>query len=296
VLTGSPGEGYSYHWSTGAGIAEIIVEEAGTYIVTVTNLDGCTASDTVSITLAEAVTASITASGDQLCPGDTLELSGAGAPELLWLDTSFVIVTPNARNVSFVPAGTAAYGLIAANDCFSDTAYVVVEVSVRLAFAGPDTCVADQRSVLLEASGAEDYRWWDATRRTELGRTAQLQVSPDSTTYFFVEMTDSLGCTYLDSVLVEVLFLDELDLQAVNTITPNGDGYNDVLEFPNLTKFDNYSLTIFNRHGMTVYQSLRYQNDWNGVRNGEPLPEGVYFYVLRVGQLELKSSLTLIRD
>ena len=296
VLVAGEQPGNTYLWSTGAATPTLSVSAGGDYAVTVTNPDGCSASDTASITLAETVTASINASDNQLCPGETLTLTGTGASQLLWVDTSFVITTPNAASVTFVPASTATYGLVAMNECFIDTAYTLVEVATQQAFAGPDTCVANQRTVVISADGAESYQWLDKTQKIVLGDAAQLQVSPDSTTVFYVEMTDSAGCSYLDSVLVEVLFLDELDLQAINTITPNGDGYNDVLEFPNLTKFDTYSLTIFNRHGATVYDSFNYQNDWDGTRNGSPLPEGVYFYILRIGQQELKSSLTLIRD
>jgi gliding motility-associated-like protein len=296
VLAAGEQPGNTYLWSTGAASPTLTVSAGGDYAVTVTNADGCTASDTVSVMLAEAITASITASDNQLCPDEALTLTGTGASQLLWIDTSFAITTPNAASVTFVPASTAIYGLIAMNECFSDTAYTVIEVATQLAFAGPDTCVANQRTVVISASGAESYQWWDETQKITLGNAAQLQVSPDSTTVFYVEMTDSAGCSYLDSVQVEVLFLDELDLQAINTITPNGDGYNDVLEFPNLTKFDTYTLTVFNRHGTTVYDSFNYQNDWDGTRNGAPLPEGVYFYILRIGQQELKSSLTIIRD
>ena len=296
VLVAGEQPGNTYLWSTGAATPTLTVSAGGDYAVTVTNADGCTASDTASIMLAEAVTASITASDNRLCPDEALTLTGTGASQLLWVDTSFAITTPNAASVTFVPASTATYGLVAMNECFSDTAYTFIEVAIQQAFAGPDTCVANQRTVVISASGAESYQWWDETQKITLGDAAQLQVSPDSTTVFYVEMTDSAGCSYLDSVQVEVLFLDELDLQAINTITPNGDGYNDVLKFPNLTKFDTYSLTIFNRHGATVYDSFNYQNDWDGTRNGSPLPEGVYFYILRIGQQELKSSLTLIRD
>jgi gliding motility-associated-like protein len=294
VAGGQPGD--AYVWSTGAVEPTLTVGAAGEYAVTVTNTEGCASSDTVSVTLGEAVTASITASGTQLCPGDTLSLAGSGASSLLWIDTSFMITRINAANVSLAPMATAEYGLIVTNKCFSDTTYLEVSVSVQQAFAGPDTCVAFRRPALLFAAGAETYQWWDETRTTELGTSAELTVTPDSTTWYYVNMTDSLGCQFTDSVQVEILYLEDLDLPAINTITPNGDGFNDVLEFPNLTKFDTYTLTVFNRHGMTVYDSFNYQNDWDGTRNGEPLPEGVYFYILRIGQQELKSSLTIIRE
>lgn len=286
----------TYSWSNGAAAASLEVSTAGTYAVTVTNELGCSEADMVTVTFLAPVIASIQASGEVLCPGDTLRLIGEGGAEVLWIDTSFAIAMPTVAEVAFIPESTAVYGLIVSNRCFSDTAYVTVGVADRQAFVSPDTCIAYRRDAVLETTGSMATVWWDAARTSILGKEAVLTVSPDSTTLYRVELVDTLGCAYWDSVLVEILYLDDFKPDPINIITPNGDGYNDVLEFANLTKFDTYSLTIFNRHGMTVYDSFNYQNDWDGTRNGSPLPEGVYFYILRIGQIELKSSLTLIRD
>jgi gliding motility-associated-like protein len=37
-------------------------------------------------------------------------------------------------------------------------------------------------------------------------------------------------------------------------------------------------VTIFNRWGSVVFQSIGYKNPWDGTRNGEKLPMGTYFY------------------
>lgn len=44
-------DGSTYAWNTGAETASIMVTESGTYFVTVTTADGCTATDTVNITI-----------------------------------------------------------------------------------------------------------------------------------------------------------------------------------------------------------------------------------------------------
>ncbi|MGQ1947150.1 gliding motility-associated C-terminal domain-containing protein [Geofilum sp. OHC36d9] len=86
-----------------------------------------------------------------------------------------------------------------------------------------------------------------------------------------------------------------------NAFSPNGDGVNDVFKIEGLDKeFSDASqdpetqLTVFNRWGTIVYQSegLRYGNGgswWNGTSNysnmvsiGDDLPNGTYFYVLKV--------------
>ena len=69
----------------------------------------------------------------------------------------------------------------------------------------------------------------------------------------------------------------------VNTITPNGDGRNDVLIIPNFPKCNvtRMAIRIFNRWGNAVYENSEYGNEWDGKNNdGSPLPEGTYYYVL----------------
>jgi gliding motility-associated-like protein len=71
-----------------------------------------------------------------------------------------------------------------------------------------------------------------------------------------------------------------------NVITPNSDGLNETFVIPaqcvlsgdGLLKID---LTIFNQWGDFVYRSEDYQNDWDGTRNGDPLPEGTYYYLIK---------------
>ncbi len=75
-----------------------------------------------------------------------------------------------------------------------------------------------------------------------------------------------------------------------NVITPNGDGIGDRFIIPN---YDLISpiiyMTILNRWGDVVYSTEKntdphYDNQWQGTdNNGNPLPEGTYFYIFRGG-------------
>lgn len=81
-----------------------------------------------------------------------------------------------------------------------------------------------------------------------------------------------------------------------NVFTPNGDGVNDVFFIPGLDTYTENEITIINRWGNNVYEKTNYKNDWTG--NG--LPEGTYFYILKVKTLAgswdvYKGYLTLIR-
>ncbi|MFN4253901.1 MAG: HYR domain-containing protein [Saprospiraceae bacterium] len=70
-----------------------------------------------------------------------------------------------------------------------------------------------------------------------------------------------------------------------NVFTPNGDGVGDRMVIEN---FDDITtdivLIVLNRWGNIVYETKKYNNDWEGRDNdGNPLPEGSYIYILRGG-------------
>ncbi|WP_348668675.1 gliding motility-associated C-terminal domain-containing protein, partial [uncultured Polaribacter sp.] len=89
--------------------------------------------------------------------------------------------------------------------------------------------------------------------------------------------------------------LDHLDVTNCNTIpngfSPNGDGTNDTFVIPELSKYPNFKLEIFNRWGNEVYY---YNNNsredplwWDGYSTGRltlnntaPLPVGTYYYII----------------
>ena len=88
-------------------------------------------------------------------------------------------------------------------------------------------------------------------------------------------------------------------LDIPNAITPNGDGKNDILQIDGLDQYPNNELVIFNRWGDILYKSKPYMNDWQGVnQNGGELPEGTYYYVLRLNVNDGKvfsGNMTILR-
>ena len=84
-----------------------------------------------------------------------------------------------------------------------------------------------------------------------------------------------------------------------NAITPNGDGKNDALRIDGIDQYPNNELIIFNRWGDILYKAKPYHNDWQGTnQNGSDLPEGTYYYVLRLNVNDgkiLKGNMTILR-
>jgi large repetitive protein len=79
---------------------------------------------------------------------------------------------------------------------------------------------------------------------------------------------------------------EELVIEVVNVITPNGDNVNDVLIIPNIEKFKDNRVTIVDRWGSVLYQATGYNNgsvSWKGTNaSGTNVPTGTYFYIIEV--------------
>jgi gliding motility-associated-like protein len=102
----------------------------------------------------------------------------------------------------------------------------------------------------------------------------------------------SNGCDSLSILELSVL---DCEFQISNILTPNNDGQNDTWKVSDLTKISECNVSIFNRWGQPVFETTNYQNDWGGTKNGEPLPDGVYFYAIKCSKKEYTGSINLLR-
>ncbi|HOI31868.1 MAG: gliding motility-associated C-terminal domain-containing protein [Bacteroidales bacterium] len=81
----------------------------------------------------------------------------------------------------------------------------------------------------------------------------------------------------------------------MNLITPNGDGYNDKWLI-DLSTYGSAKVSVYSRNGRQVYNSNDYQNDWDGRFNGNPLPEGTYYYIIESADGKvIKGPISILR-
>lgn len=288
----------SYLWSTGATTSGITVSQPGTYGLTVTNADGCQATDAVEVQAGENVQLLLDNDFLDLCPGDSIELMVSGADTYLWIDTSASLNALDIANPIARPDTTVAYRVIGRSACGADTLDLEVFVYEVMAMAGPDTCIGPGTEAQLMAYGGLSYQWEDARYPVSDPNIPNPTASPEDSITYVVAITDYQGCVIRDSLVVLVANDPEATIRAVNMITPNGDGRNDVLYFPNIEKYGQNSLKVFNRWGNTVYQKVNYQQDeerFDGTYKGQPLPPGTYYYLLAFRTGEIKQKLTILR-
>ncbi|SMD08703.1 gliding motility-associated C-terminal domain-containing protein [Pedobacter nyackensis] len=82
-----------------------------------------------------------------------------------------------------------------------------------------------------------------------------------------------------------------------NAFSPNHDGSNDKWIIKGIENYPKVSVNIFNRYGERVFDAPNYKVPFEGNRNGNPLPAGVYYYVIKIGEgcRAISGSLTLLR-
>ncbi|MFB6307382.1 MAG: gliding motility-associated C-terminal domain-containing protein, partial [Flavobacteriales bacterium] len=110
-------------------------------------------------------------------------------------------------------------------------------------------------------------------------------------------VTNEYNCT--DTLIRDINVKGSLPPVLPSGFSPNNDGENDVL-YVKGGPFKSLNLKIYNKWGKKVFESNNKQNGWNGKKNGEDQPVGVYVYVLQVTTVdgkehELTGDVTLIR-
>ena len=82
-----------------------------------------------------------------------------------------------------------------------------------------------------------------------------------------------------------------------SVFSPNGDGVNDCFAPVGLEDFANcYSLVVFDRWGVAVFRSGSPNACWKGVNDaGDALPDGVYYYLLTLGDVEYPGAVEVLR-
>lgn len=97
---------------------------------------------------------------------------------------------------------------------------------------------------------------------------------------YSVTVTDKNGCSSTDFFSISTTLLN--DLEPTTVITPNSDGYNDTWYIkPVILPGESFEVMVYNRWGDEVYSNSSYANDWDGTYEGNALPEGAYYYVVK---------------
>jgi len=238
----------------------------------------CDADGSVSVALASE-TSGIIGSGAYTSNGRGLAPDGRFNPKLAGVGS---------HNIT--------YSYTSDNGCSASISKTIEVYQSPIADAGETlyTLLGDKITIPAKASGENlKYEWSPALG---LNQTDVLNpvASPDiDTEYTLTVTTQPNGCTAISKVLVKVL----QPIKPPNAFSPNGDHVNDVWQIANLESYPNATVEVFTRNGSKVFFSNRYNVPFDGNYQNEPLPVGVYYYVINPGngRKTITGSLTIIR-
>lgn len=300
----------SYRWSTGdtTEYCNVYPSQTTTYSCTVTYDNGCTAYDTVRVPVTELELPTITGV-DTICLGQssTLVATHPTSNQFRWSTgqtTSTITVSPQVTTEYVVSATMI-------GDCIvTDTFTVTVIQLPRPAFqASPTEIYVDNGigtvSCTNLTNGDYTLKWdfGDVFSNTNIVYDVE-DPSHDYTRAGFYTITltaiDTIGC--MDSIKTRVSVSVPYFFYIPNAFTPDGDGINETFAPKGAgVDPDNYSMQIFDRSGMLIFNTRNPYDYWDG-RNkyGQVCPEGVYIYLIRLLDLngedkEYTGTVTLVK-
>jgi large repetitive protein len=182
--------------------------------------------------------------------------------------------------------GVANDGVDSSRQSFILTANALPHVEIT---SDKGTTISKGDVVTLTATGGNSYTWNDGTTGS------LLEARPAEATTYTVTVKNTENCISDASVTIKVV--EDYKVDAVNIMTPNGDGKNDKWVIQNIDLYKNNEVRIYDRSGRLVYSKRNYNNEWDATMNGSPLAEGTYYYVLTFeGGKTAKGFITIIRD
>ncbi|MFN0187527.1 MAG: gliding motility-associated C-terminal domain-containing protein, partial [Bacteroidia bacterium] len=193
--------GYTYTWSTGSNATSITNLSIGNYTVTVTDANGCTASQnynlnyTAPIFLSSATNTSVPCYGDATGAIDLSHSGGTGPYLYKWSNNEAT------QDIAFLTAGTYSVTITDANGCTTALTHVVSQPAAPLSSSSTFNTVL----CFGDASGVIDYNVNGGTQNYSYlwsnGSTLEDIQQLTAGTYT-VLVTDANGCTLQDTISI----------------------------------------------------------------------------------------------
>lgn len=280
--------GIIYSWSpvtdlSNPNISNPVADPSATttYTVTVTDANGCSNTDDITVTV--LITPVADAGPDQtICFGDTAVLTASGGDSYVW-STGDVTAT-----ILCIPSDTTTYIVTVyyKNGC-SSSDDITINVNpipdVTLINDWGDNPIHSEQLITFTANpdGYNNYEFFIDNNSVQSGSGNVFSTSTLENGQVVSVIATNNGCPGIDSIVMIVKPIP-------NAFSPNGDSKNDVF-------LKGMDIIILNRWGQQLYQGI---DGWDGTYNGERVAPGTYFYILHFNdnsKTPLTGTVTLLR-
>lgn len=247
---------YNFEWTLPDGSVvindSIIALQTGNYVAEIIDVEDCSGSDTVTITINQEplVTLETVEGSLTFCDGESLTLfANTSAGEAPF---NYIWNTPQGAmsgdTIQALTEGIYSVEVQDVNGCTSiSSAIFVTESHLPNPDLGPDTIFVTDQVILDAGSGFVSYSW-------STGHASQT-IIVNATGDYIACVTDANGCTGCDTITVEII---------TNTIDLEDSGYLNIFPNPNSASFtisgelfnqEKFGITIVNTIGQSVYRS-----------------------------------------
>lgn len=266
IATINSNTGHVYAFSTGAAVITYTIGP---------NAAGCRSLATFTVT-AHAIFTTDSIVSQIKCFGEnngsiSVTITG-GAPSYSWSNgntaSSVTGLAPGQYTLSVIDPATQCAAV--------DTFYISEPGSLFVSAATTnDLCNRGIGSINTTVTGGVpgyQYLWPGNSRGTGLQNL-------HAGTYTLT-VTDNNNCT--KTISVEVLQDTCSEIIVHNAITPNGDGVNDKWVIEGIQDYPTNTVQVFDKWGDMVYEKTGYNNDWEGKGKSGLLPDGTYYYLIKL--------------
>jgi alpha-tubulin suppressor-like RCC1 family protein len=194
MLTATGGD--TYLWSNGKVSPVIVVDEPGTYEVTVTAADGCSNTASIGITADDSMpTVNITSENgitELTCTITSIKLTATGDGSFSWANG-----LGNNPDLTVTSAGTYIVTVTNDKECTASKSFTVTEEKTppTIVITSETTVLTcDKPSISLTATGGASYSW-STVNGNIVGSSNISAISVDAAGTYVVEVTADNGCT-----------------------------------------------------------------------------------------------------
>ncbi|MBD2756215.1 gliding motility-associated C-terminal domain-containing protein [Spirosoma validum] len=282
------GGGITYVWNLNNQVipnalkATFYARQPGTYSVSVSDSAGCSAtSQPISLSVVTKINVTLD-SLKAICGtnGSPISLNGYPAGGVFagigTADSHFDpskagvgqhLITYTVKGVSACQSGSASR-YVAVN--------AVPSVTLPPELSTSKGGTVDLRPVL--TSQPVHSQWQPTTYLTDPTQPITQATGVDNDISYTLQIEDAEGCRA--EATVHVVVRQRIGIP--DAFTPNGDGVNEVWELKGIDAYPEAELTIYNRWGQIIfYTNGGYSQPFNGIFNGQKLPDGAYTYTLK---------------